>query len=124
MPPDFPRLKAIFWKTLTNPTAPGGKISMFHLADPDTEETYMSLGVPEGRGDFAAFIAAACNGAPDVSAALKALVAKIDELTPDINGMFQMATIHGALWPADKNWAKEMADARSALTALKTNNQE
>lgn len=52
--------------------------------------------------------------------ALEALVAKIDELTPDINGMFQKAAIHGAMWPADKNWAVELANARAALVLPST----
>lgn len=63
IPTGFPKLEAIFWKVIENPTAPDGKIMMFHLSDPDTRETYMSLGVPMGRGDWAAFIAASCNKA-------------------------------------------------------------
>lgn len=63
MPMQFPRLEAVYWKTLENPTAPGGKVMMFHLSDADSEHTYMRLGVPLGRGDWATFIAEACNTA-------------------------------------------------------------
>lgn len=60
-PRDMPMLEAKYHATLENPTAPGGKVMMFHLCDPVTEETYMSLGVPLGRGDWATFIADAVN---------------------------------------------------------------
>ena len=57
----------------------------------------------------------ACNSDAKAYDALKALVTKINELTPDINGMFQIAAIHGALWPKDKNWVAEMKAARAVL---------
>lgn len=51
----------------------------------------------------------------EVTEALESLVAKIDELTPAINGAIQMAAIHGSPWPAAMNWVEEMKVARSAL---------
>jgi hypothetical protein len=59
--PTIPKLKAIYHATLANPSAPGGKVMMFHLSDPDTEQTYMSLGVPVGCEHWAASIAETCN---------------------------------------------------------------
>lgn len=44
---------------------------------------------------------------------------RVDELTPDINGIFQIAAIHGAKWPKDANWVVE----RAALTAALADNQ-
>ena len=46
---------------------------------------------------------------------LRALVAKIDDLAPLIASVTQIAALHGMPWPADKNWVKEIADARESL---------
>jgi hypothetical protein len=48
--------------------------------------------------------------------ALRNLVAKIDELTPAINGMTQIAYLHGVPWEAG-NWFTELNAAKSALAA-------
>lgn len=46
--------------------------------------------------------------------AAAAFLAKVEELTPGIDGMFQIAAIHGASWPKDANWVAE----RDALKAV------
>lgn len=52
---------AIFWKTLDNPTVPGGKVDMYLLIDDETGIGIVGLSVPHGDGWLAEYVAAACR---------------------------------------------------------------
>lgn len=49
-----------FWKTVDNPSAPGGKIDMYLIINDDSGEGIVSVGTPAGRPDIAVYIADCC----------------------------------------------------------------
>lgn len=63
---DIEQLRLMKWSpkfhgTLQNPSAPSGKVDMWELTDDRTGETLVTVSVPHGRSDIAAYIAACCG---------------------------------------------------------------
>jgi hypothetical protein len=76
-----------------------------------TRETMLEEELERARAELA-FTKGFIRGQREV---LEALVAKIDDLAPLIASVIQIAALHGMPWPADKNWVKEIAEARQSL---------
>ena len=47
--------------------------------------------------------------------AVRAFLARYDEIWPEVNGVFALAANHGWTWPAEKNWKVELDALRRAV---------